>query len=169
MEEDDAVPEAFVCPITQEQMVDPVVAMDGHSYSRAAIQDWFRQGRLSSPCTNERLSSDQLVPNHSLRKAMEQRRAQQLQQQEQQRIAPNLSLKTVVLTVLVMLVGISLLLHCRHEDGDKSRCRDCYRSILRGIVMRMRAHTLTRADCAHKHKHTGVAGFHGRGVCGLSC
>jgi len=70
MEEDDEVPEAFVCPITQEPMVDPVVALDGHSYSRGAIQDWFRQGRLSSPCTNEQLASDQLVPNHSLRKAM---------------------------------------------------------------------------------------------------
>ena len=72
MEDDDAVPEAFMCPITQEQMVDPVVALDGHSYSRGAIQDWFRQGRLSSPCTNEQLASDQLLPNHSLRKAMEQ-------------------------------------------------------------------------------------------------
>ena len=68
---------------------------------------------------------------------------QQLQQQERQRIAPpngdggqwNLGLKTVVLTVLVMFVGIRLLLHCRHEEGAKSRCRDCCRSILRGIVM----------------------------------
>jgi len=77
MEEDDVVPEAFVCPITHEPMVDPVVALDGHSYSRCAIQDWFRQGRLSSPCTNERLASDQLVPNHSLRKAMDQRRDEQ--------------------------------------------------------------------------------------------
>ena len=66
-----------MCPITQEPMVDPVVALDGHSYSRGAIQDWFRRGRLSSPCTNERLASDQLVPNHSLRKAMEQRRDEQ--------------------------------------------------------------------------------------------
>ena len=55
---------AFVCPITQEQMVDPVVA-----YSRGAIQDWFWQGRLSSPCTNEQLASEQLLPNHNLRKA----------------------------------------------------------------------------------------------------
>ena len=60
---------AFVCPITQEPMVDPVVALDGHSYSRGAIQDWFRQGRLSSPCTNEQLASEQLLPNHNLRKA----------------------------------------------------------------------------------------------------
>ena len=75
--EDNAVPEAFMCPITQEQMVDPVVALDGHSYSRVAIQDWFRQGRLSSPCTNEQLASAQLVPNHSLRNAMEQWRNEQ--------------------------------------------------------------------------------------------
>ena len=105
------------------------------------------------------------------------RLTQQLQQQERQRIAPpnrdggqswNLSLKTGVSIVLVLLVGIRLLLHCRHEEGDKSRCRDCYRSMQRGIVMRMRAHTLTRAVCAHKHKHTGVAGCHGRGVYGSS-
>ena len=76
---------------------------------------------------------------------------------------------TVVSAVLVIVfVGIRLLLHCRHEEGDKARCRHCYRSMQRGIVMRMRAHTLTRADCAHKHKHTGVAGCHGRGVYGSS-
>ena len=46
---------------------------------------------------------------------------------------------------------------CRHKEGDTSRCRDCYRSILRDVVMRMRAGTLTRANCAHKHKHRGVA------------
>ena len=71
----------------------------------------------------------------------------------------------VVSTVLVIVfVGIRLLLHGRHEEEGKSRCRDRYRSILRGIVMLMRAHTPTRANCAHKH--TGVAGCHGRGVYG---
>jgi len=49
-----------------------------------------------------------------------------------------------------MSVGSRLLLHCRHKEGAKSRCRDCCRSILRGIVMRMRSHTLTRANCAHR-------------------
>ena len=64
--ENDAVPDAFMCPITQEQMADPVSVvargrpLDGHSHSHAAIQDWFRQGRLSSPCTNEPLASGSL-------------------------------------------------------------------------------------------------------------
>ena len=32
-------PAEFVCPITQETMVDPVVASDGNSYERRAIQE----------------------------------------------------------------------------------------------------------------------------------
>ena len=58
------------------------------------------------------------------------RLTQQLQQQERQQLAPqngdggqlwNLSHRTVVSTVLVIVfAGIRLLLHCRHEEGDKS-------------------------------------------------
>ena len=36
-ERDGLAPHAFCCPITQEEMVDPVVASDGHCYERAAI------------------------------------------------------------------------------------------------------------------------------------
>ena len=32
-------PAEFVCPLTFEVMVDPVVASDGHSYERTSIQD----------------------------------------------------------------------------------------------------------------------------------
>jgi hypothetical protein len=28
----------FVCPITQDMMIDPVMLSDGHSYERSAIQ-----------------------------------------------------------------------------------------------------------------------------------
>ena len=76
MEEDEAVPEPFMCPITLDQMRDPVIALDGHSYSRAAIQHHFRTRAadglpFTSPRTNERLASDQVFPNHNLRKAIE--------------------------------------------------------------------------------------------------
>ena len=68
--DEDVVPGPFMCPITLERMVNPVVALDGHSYSHAAIQHWFTN-KLTSPCTNEALESDLLVPNHALRKAIE--------------------------------------------------------------------------------------------------
>ena len=57
MEEDEVVPEPFMCPITLDQMRDPVIALDGHSYSRAAIQHHFRTRAanalpFTSPLTN---------------------------------------------------------------------------------------------------------------------
>ena len=64
-------PNEFLCPITQDVMVDPVVASDGHSYERAAIQailDLAQPGGSAcSPLTREGLG-ETLVPNINLRK-----------------------------------------------------------------------------------------------------
>ena len=49
-------------------MIDPVIALDGHSYERDAITQWFGQGRIKSPLTNAPLGSRHLTPNHTLRK-----------------------------------------------------------------------------------------------------
>ena len=38
---DDSLPPAFMCPITNEMFVDPVVANDGHTYERTAIVKWL--------------------------------------------------------------------------------------------------------------------------------
>ena len=62
-------PEEIVCPITCEIMLDPVVAADGHSYERRAIEEWLSQtGRTTSPNTGAELEDRTLKPNHSLRK-----------------------------------------------------------------------------------------------------
>ena len=58
-----AVPDELLCPITLSLMSDPVLAMDGHTYERAAIEDWLRRSR-DSPRTGVALASDLLVPNH---------------------------------------------------------------------------------------------------------
>lgn len=31
----------FLCPITFELMIDPVIASDGHTYERSAIEKWY--------------------------------------------------------------------------------------------------------------------------------
>ena len=71
--------EAFLCPITHEILQDPVVASDGHTYSRAAIANWYerRQRSPRSPLTNAPLPTTDLLPNHTMRKAIEEIRAQQ--------------------------------------------------------------------------------------------
>ena len=63
------VPLEFLCPITQERMVDPVVASDGHSYERKAISHVLYRSSGLSPLTRERLRHE-LFPNIALRKAI---------------------------------------------------------------------------------------------------
>lgn len=65
-------PNEFLCPVTQDVMVDPVVASDGHSYERVAIQAILDRGcseggSALSPLTRETLEPA-LIPNINLRK-----------------------------------------------------------------------------------------------------
>lgn len=61
-------PEAFCCPITGEIMVDPMVASDGHTYERNAIENWLiEMNKNTSPMTNEKLKSKELIPAHTLK------------------------------------------------------------------------------------------------------
>ena len=50
------------CPITQEVLCQPVVAADGNTYERLAIEAWLQRSD-TSPLTNEPLSHKGLVPN----------------------------------------------------------------------------------------------------------
>ena len=72
--EENEFPMELKCPITQEVMKDPVVAMDGHSYERKAIEEWFERGVISSPLTGSLLNSNTIVENHSLRQVIEKLR-----------------------------------------------------------------------------------------------
>jgi len=61
----------LTCPLSQEIMTDPVIAADGHTYERAMIAEWLRVNP-SSPLTREPLTSTQLIPNHTLKKVIEE-------------------------------------------------------------------------------------------------
>jgi chemotaxis protein histidine kinase CheA len=59
-------PDHFLCPITQDVMIDPVSAADGHMYERRAIEDWFI-GHSTSPMTGAKLEVKMLFPNYAIR------------------------------------------------------------------------------------------------------
>jgi len=59
-------PEAFYCPITQDIMQDPVVAADGHTYERVALEVWLINHN-TSPMTNQPLPHKNLTPSHTLK------------------------------------------------------------------------------------------------------
>jgi len=56
---------SFLCPITQELMADPVITADGHTYERAAIEQWL-ESHNTSPLTGLPLSTHELSPNEAL-------------------------------------------------------------------------------------------------------
>ena len=60
-------PHDFICPITTEVMSDPVMAADGHSYERSAIERWLAT-KSTSPLTGSELEHRILIPNHTLRR-----------------------------------------------------------------------------------------------------
>mmetsp|Transcript_33971 Transcript_33971/g.78325 ORF Transcript_33971/g.78325 Transcript_33971/m.78325 type:complete len:210 (+) Transcript_33971:222-851(+) len=65
-------PQSLICPITDEVMNDPVVALDGHSYERVAIKQFLGSCMANgqsprSPVTGEVLSMCLLIPNVAIR------------------------------------------------------------------------------------------------------
>ncbi|KAM4609161.1 WD repeat, SAM and U-box domain-containing protein 1 [Polymixia lowei] len=63
-------PDEFLCPITRELMTDPVIAADGYSYEREAIESWLGAKNRSSPMTNLPLQTTLVTPNRSLKMAI---------------------------------------------------------------------------------------------------
>ena len=57
--------------LLQVVMQDPVIAGDGHTYERAAIQHWL-QGSSLSPVTGEKLPHIRLVLNVLVKSALSQ-------------------------------------------------------------------------------------------------
>lgn len=61
-----APPRELICPITQELLVDPVIASDGHTYERKSLVTWLSMGNHRSPVTNsllENTNPNSLVTN----------------------------------------------------------------------------------------------------------
>ena len=61
------VPDAFICPITTEIMICPVMTKTGQSFDREAILEWLTHHSNTCPLTRTPLNASNLVPNHALR------------------------------------------------------------------------------------------------------
>ncbi|KAM6175234.1 WD repeat, SAM and U-box domain-containing protein 1 isoform 3-T3 [Erethizon dorsatum] len=64
------IPDEFICPITRELMKDPVIASDGYSYEKDAMENWISKKKRTSPMTNLVLPSVVLTPNRTLKMAI---------------------------------------------------------------------------------------------------
>ncbi len=65
------VPSFFKCLISLELMRDPVVLCTGQSYEWSIIEPWLEAGNHTCPATMQTLASLELVPNHTLRRLIQ--------------------------------------------------------------------------------------------------
>ncbi|KAJ0048843.1 hypothetical protein Pint_16869 [Pistacia integerrima] len=65
------IPNHFQCPITLELMKDPVTLSSGITYDRDNIETWLGAGNFTCPVTNQVLRSFDQIPNHTLRKMIQ--------------------------------------------------------------------------------------------------
>lgn len=67
----DTLTQIFLCPITQELMVDPVTAEDGNTYERSAIEKWLSTKDTSPLNPGQRLKVKNLLPARQIRISIE--------------------------------------------------------------------------------------------------
>jgi len=60
------IPSEYICPITQEIMVDPVTDNEGISYEKESIKEWLSRKR-TSPISRQPLNIGDLRPNIALK------------------------------------------------------------------------------------------------------
>ncbi|CAF1970373.1 U-box domain-containing protein 17-like [Brassica napus] len=61
------VPKDFVCAISLELMLDPVIISTGQTYDRSSIARWIEEGHCTCPKTGQMLTDSRIVPNRALK------------------------------------------------------------------------------------------------------
>jgi hypothetical protein len=60
------VPSAFICPLSMQVMVQPLVTKSGQHFERSAILSWLAQGSGKCPVTGAALRPSDLIPDRQL-------------------------------------------------------------------------------------------------------
>ncbi|KAL3531225.1 hypothetical protein ACH5RR_010547 [Cinchona calisaya] len=61
------IPLYFLCPLSLELMLDPVIVASGQTYERSSIQTWLDHGLNTCPKTRQKLSHTNLIPNYTVK------------------------------------------------------------------------------------------------------
>lgn len=65
------IPTHFRCSISLDLMKDPVTLSTGITYDRDSIEKWIEAGNQTCPVTNQVLTSFEVIPNHAIRKMIQ--------------------------------------------------------------------------------------------------
>jgi hypothetical protein len=71
LEEEEDIPDEFICPLTLELFNDPLMDRRGINFERSAIVEWLNRGHTTCPLTREPMGYRSLIPNANLRARVE--------------------------------------------------------------------------------------------------
>ena len=66
------IPDEFICPLTLDIMIDPVVDVYGHNFEKEAILAWIDKGNTTCPLTRKDLRPSSMVSDTRLRSRIEE-------------------------------------------------------------------------------------------------
>ncbi|XP_015956724.1 U-box domain-containing protein 21 [Arachis duranensis] len=69
--DDIVIPVHFCCPVSLDIMKDPVTLSTGITYDRDSIDKWLESGNNTCPVTKQLLTTSDMIPNHAIRKMIQ--------------------------------------------------------------------------------------------------
>ncbi|WOG97445.1 hypothetical protein DCAR_0416785 [Daucus carota subsp. sativus] len=117
------IPSHFRCPISLDLMKDPVTLSTGITYDRESIEKWIESGNETCPVTNQVLVAFDLIPNHSIRKMIQDWSVENKAYGIERIPTPK-----VVLTSYDVL-DVSSKINAAINHGDAVKCRELVRKI----------------------------------------
>ncbi|XP_022775718.1 U-box domain-containing protein 21-like [Durio zibethinus] len=112
------IPRDFRCPISLDLMKDPVTLSTGITYDRENIEKWIEAGNFTCPITNQVLRSFELIPNHMIRKRIQDWCVENQSYGVERIPTPRVPVSSM--DVLEILSKINAT--CKKQDGEG--CRD---------------------------------------------
>ncbi|KAE8021932.1 hypothetical protein FH972_007779 [Carpinus fangiana] len=118
LETDIRIPTDFRCPISLDLMKDPVALSTGITYDRESIEKWIEAGNQTCPVTNQVLTSFDEIPNHALRRMIQDWCVQNRSYGIERIPTPRIPVTQYEASEICSRIAVST------QRGDHKRCRE---------------------------------------------
>ncbi|XP_020573292.1 U-box domain-containing protein 21-like [Phalaenopsis equestris] len=109
------IPDHFQCPISLDLMKDPVTAPTGITYDRQSIERWLDMGNSLCPITNKKLVVEDLIPNHNIRRMIQNWCVKNRSHGFEQIPTPQIPVSSVDATEILSNISLA----CQSRDDDQ--------------------------------------------------
>ncbi|XVE74552.1 hypothetical protein DITRI_Ditri12bG0026100 [Diplodiscus trichospermus] len=112
------IPRDFRCPISLDLMKDPVTLSSGITYDRENIEKWIEAGNFTCPLTNQVLRSLEPIPNHMIRKKVQDWCVENKSFGIERIPTPRVPVSSMEVLEILSKINVA----CKKQDGEA--CRD---------------------------------------------